>query len=399
MLSRARVVLSAAPIDTTILFLLQFPPDALTSIFGTTLNCQSTHLRSGLSQSPTSFPNYAACSHNLRSDLTSLQSALPAGPYANIHSIARSIFFSVCPTRDLRRASASFPIAATGRTDTHRYQYQCCCIITPSAPFGINRVGRIIGTVYDTAATLSISQEDGNGQSASVGEDCSTSRRTVDDILAAGQDDFIAKNNLVRFTEHVDNEISRAAKDPDRQRQLCPPPQYPASEASASTSASLAFGAAPPPFSSLFTYPPPSHHRDPASVLEPYKLLATDAGRRDSSDSESALPETSSAPAYAPLVPGSSEASSAYQNTVAETKRALPRDTKGESSKDEDAEPPPAYSEGFSPLQSFTYLMAAAGGASSIITQVQQGGPPINTLGGEDDRMLSCCQSDCKADW
>lgn len=27
--------------------------------------------------------------------------------------------------------------------------------------------------------------------------------------------------------------------------------------------------------------------------------------------------------------------------------------------------------------------MAAAGGASSIITQVQQGGPPINTIGGE----------------
>jgi hypothetical protein len=27
--------------------------------------------------------------------------------------------------------------------------------------------------------------------------------------------------------------------------------------------------------------------------------------------------------------------------------------------------------------------MAAAGGASSIITQVQQGGPPINAIGGE----------------
>lgn len=29
--------------------------------------------------------------------------------------------------------------------------------------------------------------------------------------------------------------------------------------------------------------------------------------------------------------------------------------------------------------------MAAAGGAASIITQVQQGGPPINTLGGMKD--------------
>ncbi|KAH8881412.1 hypothetical protein GQ53DRAFT_667941, partial [Thozetella sp. PMI_491] len=93
------------------------------------------------------------------------------------------------------------------------------------------------------------------------------------------------------------------------------------------------------------------------------------------------------APAYAPspqeVVPGPSATASQFQD---ETKRALPRDTKGESSrsaKDDDAEPPPAYSEGDSPLLSFTYLMAAAGGAASIITQVQQGGPPINALGGE----------------
>jgi hypothetical protein len=44
-------------------------------------------------------------------------------------------------------------------------------------------------------------------------------------------------------------------------------------------------------------------------------------------------------------------------------------------------------------------VMAAAGGASSIITQVQQtGGPPINTLGGMFDNqghlvwfVLICC--------
>ncbi|KAI9860399.1 MAG: hypothetical protein M1824_003174 [Vezdaea acicularis] len=70
---------------------------------------------------------------------------------------------------------------------------------------------------------------------------------------------------------------------------------------------------------------------------------------------------------------------------VAETKAALPRDTKdrppGKGS--DDGEPPPPYTEGSSPLDSFTYLMAAAGGAASIITQVQQtGGPPINSLGG-----------------
>jgi hypothetical protein len=32
--------------------------------------------------------------------------------------------------------------------------------------------------------------------------------------------------------------------------------------------------------------------------------------------------------------------------------------------------------------------MAAAGGAASIITQVQQGGPPINTLGGIREIIL-----------
>ena len=62
-----------------------------------------------------------------------------------------------------------------------------------------------------------------------------------------------------------------------------------------------------------------------------------------------------------------------------EVKAALPRDTKGL----DDGEPPPPYTEGSSPLNGFTYVMAAAGGAASIITQVQQGAPaPVNTLGG-----------------
>ena len=71
-----------------------------------------------------------------------------------------------------------------------------------------------------------------------------------------------------------------------------------------------------------------------------------------------------------------------------ETKAALPHDTKQESSgsKDvDDGEPPPPYSEGSSPLDSFTYIMAASGGAQSIITQVSQGaGAPLNALGGEE---------------
>ncbi|KAM9877689.1 hypothetical protein VDGL01_08247, partial [Verticillium dahliae] len=73
------------------------------------------------------------------------------------------------------------------------------------------------------------------------------------------------------------------------------------------------------------------------------------------------------------------------------TKRALhlpdtPRDV---CSKYDETEPPPAYSEGPSPLPSFTFVMATAGGASSIITQVQQGGPPVNAIGdvGADETI------------
>lgn len=72
----------------------------------------------------------------------------------------------------------------------------------------------------------------------------------------------------------------------------------------------------------------------------------------------------------------------------------LPVDTKGETSTKtaDDTEPPPPYTEGSSPLQSFTYIMAAAGGPATLITQVQQGGPPINTLGGNESTcgLLLC---------
>lgn len=69
----------------------------------------------------------------------------------------------------------------------------------------------------------------------------------------------------------------------------------------------------------------------------------------------------------------------------AETKAALPSDNKeGSSNKGaEEGEPPPPYTEVSSPLDSFTYLMAATGGAASIITQVQQSSvPPVNSLAG-----------------
>ncbi|KAI4793693.1 hypothetical protein E4T45_12524, partial [Aureobasidium sp. EXF-8846] len=77
----------------------------------------------------------------------------------------------------------------------------------------------------------------------------------------------------------------------------------------------------------------------------------------------------------------SSSASSPFASVVEATKAALPQDTKPRSDKAPDnSEPPPPYTEGASPLDGFTYLMAQAGGAASIITQVSQGGPaPLNT--------------------
>jgi hypothetical protein len=160
----------------------------------------------------------------------------------------------------------------------------------------------------------------------------------------------------------IDDSVGHAAKLDEEllSRERSPPPQYPTSEGSCSSSPNPR----PPPFSSLY--------RSTAEAVEAYKTAVTEAGA------------SASVPAYAPVALESLLPSRSPGDVVAETKAALPQDTKGESSKDDDeGEPPPAYSEGSSPLESFTYLMAAAGGAASIITQVQQGGPPpINTLGG-----------------
>lgn len=87
----------------------------------------------------------------------------------------------------------------------------------------------------------------------------------------------------------------------------------------------------------------------------------------------------------------SSSASSACASVVEATKAALPCDTKPASHKaPDDEEPPPPYNEGASPLDGFTYLMAQAGGAASIITQVSQGGPaPINTFHTSSDEHIN----------
>ncbi|KPM37850.1 hypothetical protein AK830_g8691 [Neonectria ditissima] len=150
-----------------------------------------------------------------------------------------------------------------------------------------------------------------------------------------------------------------------------PPPQYPASEPSPSR---------PPPFSSLFN---PSDDAPERAG----KFVAVVVGEASGSTAAPAY-ESSAPPEIQPFDPD--HTARAFRDPVAETKRALPRDTKGDPSrKDDDAEPPPAYSEGDSPLLSFAYLMAAAGGASSIITQVQQAGPPVQTIGdvGADETI------------
>ncbi|KIW17067.1 hypothetical protein PV08_04258 [Exophiala spinifera] len=139
-----------------------------------------------------------------------------------------------------------------------------------------------------------------------------------------------------------------------------PPPHSPISEGSSAGSPSQR----PPPFSSLYFPTDAELDRIRATVTETAcdSLLA-------------------SAPA-----PSFEEALAEDEvecKVEAETKAALPPDTKAQSSRAvEEGEPPPPYTEGSSPLDSFAYIMAVAGGAASIITQVQQTpGPPINTLG------------------
>ncbi|PWI68884.1 hypothetical protein PCL_01269 [Purpureocillium lilacinum] len=166
--------------------------------------------------------------------------------------------------------------------------------------------------------------------------------------------------------------------DADHEREQSPPPQYPASEASSSSR--------PPPFSSLFA---PFHDAAAASSSAAATKFAASASAEASASAPAYSYAATACPDSEPFDPDQAVAR-AFRDPVAETKSVLPRDTKGESSrKDDDAEPPPAYSEGDSPLHSFSFVMSAAGGAASIITQVQQGGPPINAIGdvGADETI------------
>lgn len=157
-------------------------------------------------------------------------------------------------------------------------------------------------------------------------------------------------------------ELSRRRQDfQDDQITPAPPLHSFGSEASSSSPPSPR----PPPFSSLYF---------PSNVeLDRFKATVTEAVNEH-------ILSTAPAPSFAEALAEDEE-----DKRKAEVQAALPRDTKGESSSRnlDDGEPPPPYTEGSSPIDAFTYVMAAAGGPSSIITQVQQtAGPPINTLGG-----------------
>ncbi|PWY93815.1 dipeptidyl peptidase [Aspergillus sclerotioniger CBS 115572] len=160
---------------------------------------------------------------------------------------------------------------------------------------------------------------------------------------------------------------SVAEEDDDDFYTAPPPPHSPYSEASSSLSSSR-----PPPFSSLVFAPATEFNRGKVTFSPP---------------------ESASAPTSVPLPPDEEPLEpSPSSSLVAETKASFSRDQKSESpgKSTDEGEPPPPYTEGSSPIESFTYVMAAAGGASSIITQVQQtGGPPINTLGdiGGDEHI------------
>jgi ATP-binding cassette subfamily F protein 3 len=160
----------------------------------------------------------------------------------------------------------------------------------------------------------------------------------------------------------VSEKLSFRVSTEDCEPELDPEPDYPGSS---SASSSSPLSPRPPPFSSLY-FPP--------------NLATSTSGDTEVHVTE---PDPLTLPAFAPAPPFETQPSS-LSNVEAEVKAALPRDTKGESSKGvDDGEPPPPYTEGSSPLEGFTYVMAAAGGAASIITQVQQGGPaPVNNIGG-----------------
>ncbi|KAL8818908.1 MAG: hypothetical protein Q9223_002548 [Gallowayella weberi] len=123
-----------------------------------------------------------------------------------------------------------------------------------------------------------------------------------------------------------------------------------------SSSASTPPSNAPPPFS--------AHNFSPEESANRIKLSGPE-------------PDSCPPPPFTPAYPAEPQQTPESELELA-TEAGLAATKEAESSvrSAEEKEPPPPYTEGPSPLGSFTYLMAAAGGPASIITQVPQGGPP-----------------------
>lgn len=128
--------------------------------------------------------------------------------------------------------------------------------------------------------------------------------------------------------------------------------------------------------------PPPSSASESASssreaVFRQSPLPYDESIETSPEPSEPAAPIKSSSAAVGTIGIGSSSSSSSISLSGSGQAQPSPSYSK------QDPEPPPPYTEALSPLDSFVFTMAAAGGSSSIITQVQEGGRQLQPLGGQ----------------
>ncbi|KAI7352657.1 alcohol dehydrogenase [Hortaea werneckii] len=194
-------------------------------------------------------------------------------------------------------------------------------------------IGTLVGTMQDTAACLDYARR---GLLKQIMDSDGSSVHTTPSLRGHAHDNVPGKTDV---DSHFRLEREAEAERPDE---------------------SSAAAESPPPFSS---HNFPSRYFPALSPADPYKALVTGC------ETSTALPAL--APQDHPSAPAppfeEEERPVSESSVVAETKAALPPDTKeGRSSKDlDDGEPPPPYTEGSSPLDGFTYIMAAAGGAAT----------------------------------
>ncbi|KAI7011039.1 alcohol dehydrogenase [Hortaea werneckii] len=194
-------------------------------------------------------------------------------------------------------------------------------------------IGTLVGTMQDTAACLDYARR---GLLKQIMDSDGSSVHTTPSLRGHAHGNVPGKTDV---DSHFRLEREAEADRPDE---------------------SSAAAESPPPFSS---HNFPTRYFPAPSPADPYKALVTGC------ETSSALPAL--APQDHPSAPAppfeEEERPASESSVVAETKAALPPDTKeGRSSKDlDDGEPPPPYTEGSSPLDGFTYIMAAAGGAAT----------------------------------